>query len=329
MTVEPDQTATPRIGIQLPTTDGFGTGTADLRVSARSAEQAGFDSVWVGDHFSFNVPVIESVVAATVAAAVTDTIRIGFGVLLPAMRHPGWLAKQLSSLQAVSGDRVILGVGVGGEFPDEWAAVGVPIEERAARTDAFLRAAPSLLGGQPTVLGPPWDAVVPPLLPNGSLPELWVGGRSDAALRRAVRNGAGWLGVWMDEPEIRRRRERLRVLAEESGTATPPVGCSVMLHVDEHEDRAHREMADYMEAIYRLPYDRLRPFTIAGNEDVAVARLCALVDAGVENIVLLPAAREPETVIEPLAAIARRVKTIVSAQRTRTVEPALPGRRHD
>ncbi len=296
------------IGIQLPATDGFGTGCPDLKAAARAAEQASFDSVWVGDHFSFHVPVVESIVAASIAAAVTDRVKIGFGVLLPAMRHPGWLAKQLSSLQALSGGRLLLGIGIGGEFPEEWQAVGVPLRERAERTDAFLAAVPSLLRGTTTYLGQPWNVAIPPLLPTGELPPLWVGGRSDAALRRAVRFGAGWLGVWLDEDGIRARVDRLRTLATDRGTLPPPIGHSVMLHVNDDEALAHREMATYMETIYRLPYERLRPYTIAGDEDTVVTRLEALLAAGVDHLVLLPTGRTPTQTIEQLAVVAGRLR---------------------
>lgn len=308
MTADTVRTEHVSIGIQLPTTDGFGAGCADIGAAARAAETAAFDSVWVGDHFSFHAPVIESIVAATVAVATTRVIKVGFGVLLPAMRHPGWLAKQLSSLQAVSRDRLVLGIGVGGEFPAEWAAVGVPQRERGTRTDAFLDALPSLLGGITTRLGPPWNAVVPPLLPTGAMPEVWVGGRSDAALRRAVRFGAGWLGVWMGERQIRRRIERLRALAEESGAATPPVGCSVLVHIDADEERGHHEMASFMQSIYRLPYERLRPFTVTGDEQAAAGRLRSLIDAGVVNLVLLPTGRDPAERTDQLSRVAARLR---------------------
>ena len=102
----------PEVGIQLPTIDPSRNSAQDLKAAAMLAEELGFDSVWVGDHLTFNAPVVEAFVAATLAATVTSRIQVGFGVLVAALRSPAWLAKQISSLQVVSGGRVDLGIGI-------------------------------------------------------------------------------------------------------------------------------------------------------------------------------------------------------------------------
>lgn len=296
------------IGVQLPATDGFGTGEITLVAAAQAAEQAGFDSVWVGDHFSFNVPVIESVVAATAAACSTTRVGIGFGVLLPALRHPGWLAKQLSSLQAMSRDRVVLGVGVGGEFPAEWQALGVPVSERGRRTDAFLDAVPDLLSGRAAAIGDPWNLHIPPLLPCGGVPPLWIGGRSDAALRRAVRYRAGWLAIWLTESELQARMQQLAALASAASVAPPPVGYVALVHVGDRVDTAHAAMAEYMQAIYRIPYERLRPYAMAGPSEALLPRLRRLAELGLQQLILIPAHRDPLVAIDALGEVARLIK---------------------
>lgn len=309
----PDATGQARqldVGVQLPTTDGLGVGYEDLRPVAKLAEELQFESVWVGDHFSFNAPVVESIVAATTVAAVTERIRIGFGVLIPALRHPGWVAKQLSSLQVVSSNRVILGVGVGGEFPAEWDAVGVPISERGARTNAFLDSMPGLVSGQTVELGEPWNATVPPLTPHGTVPELWVGGRNDVALRRAIIYGAGWLTVWMHERQIRERIARLGELALEMGLPVPRVGGSFLLHVADNAEDAHAQMAAFMEPIYRIDYEKLRPFAIAGTEAEVVLRLQSLAAAGIGRIVMIPALPNLMEGLPALARVAERLREL-------------------
>jgi hypothetical protein len=179
-----ETTGRPRVGVLLPTVDGFRAGAWDIRSFARRAEDLGFDSLWVADHLVFDAPILESVVAAATAAAVTERITIGFGVMQVALRHPAWTAKQLAALQVVSGNGIEFGVGVGANFSAEWSAVGVPVRERAGRTDAFLAALPSLLAGESTALPGPWSTVVPPLTPPAALPPQWIGGRVDATLRR-------------------------------------------------------------------------------------------------------------------------------------------------
>ena len=127
---------------------------ADLSAVARHVEDAGLDGVFVGDHLAAAVPHADSTLALAVAAAATTRIRIGFGVMVLALRHPAWAAKQLASLQQLSGNRVILGVGLGGAVHGTaaWDAVGVPFQERGARTDAALGILRGLISGEPTEL---------------------------------------------------------------------------------------------------------------------------------------------------------------------------------
>lgn len=296
------------VGVQLPTVDGFGTGYQDLRAVARAAEEAGLDSVWVGDHFSFRAPVVESFIAAATVAAVTDRIDIGFGVLIAPLRHPGWLAKQVSSLQVVSGGRVILGLGVGGEFPGEWAALGVPVSERGKRIEATLHALPGLLSGQTADLSAPWDATIPPLTPCHGMPRLWIGGRTEAALERAVRHRAGWLGVWLDPPALARRVRQLQDIAARLQRPDPPVAVEVLVHITDTSDRGERAMADFMESIYGIPFERLARFCVGGTEQAVAERLMQLVAEGLDTIVLIPAVRNSLGTLPALGRIAAQLR---------------------
>ncbi|MEO6858313.1 MAG: LLM class flavin-dependent oxidoreductase [Solirubrobacteraceae bacterium] len=125
---------TPRIvssvvgcGVLLPTFDPFRTGEIPLLEGARRAEALGFDSAWVGDHLACPAPNLDGPTSLAVAAAVTTEIELGFSILLLGMRKLAWTAKQLITLQALSAGRLSIGVGVGGEFPQEFAAAGVPV----------------------------------------------------------------------------------------------------------------------------------------------------------------------------------------------------------
>jgi alkanesulfonate monooxygenase SsuD/methylene tetrahydromethanopterin reductase-like flavin-dependent oxidoreductase (luciferase family) len=305
-------TAPVSVGVQLPTTDGFGVGYRDLREVGRAAEDAGLDSAWIGDHFSFTSPVVESMIAAATVAAATEHLRIGFGVLVAPLRHPGWLAKQISSLQVVSGNRVILGLGVGGEFAAEWEALGVPVSERRQRIETTLDALRDLLSGRPAQLGPPFDARVPPLTPHGEVPPLWVGGRRDAALERAVRHGTGWIGVWMDPPTLRARVKRLREIAAQHGRATPPVGAEVLVHVTDAADQGRSHMSEFMQQIYGIPYERLKRYCIGGDEETVTARLSAVCADGLQTVVLIPAVHDTIEALPALGRIAERLRSLTT-----------------
>ena len=108
-----------------------------LRLAPRM-EAAGFDSIWVGDHVSFYIPLLESLTALTFVSAITERVRLGTSVYLLPLRHPTPVAKITSTLDLLSGGRLTLGVGVGGEFPPEYEACGIPLEERGARIDEAI-----------------------------------------------------------------------------------------------------------------------------------------------------------------------------------------------
>jgi alkanesulfonate monooxygenase SsuD/methylene tetrahydromethanopterin reductase-like flavin-dependent oxidoreductase (luciferase family) len=280
---------TPQIGVMLPISDPVGNGPADIAAAARHLEAAGVDAVWAGDHLAFHTPIVESSIALATAAAVTSHVRLGFGVLLLALRPAAWAAKQISSLQVVSGRRLVLGVGVGGENRAEWAAAGVPLWQRAARTDAVLSVLPDLLSGRSVQIPQPCGEFVPALLPCAGMPPLWVGGRSDAALRRAARFGDGWLGMWADESRIRRAGEQLRCMAEEAGRARPLTGLLVFVHVGDGE-RGSNEPAEFIGRQYRIPYEKVERYVITGSVDQVAERLAGLAVGGVDEFVLFPAA---------------------------------------
>ena len=100
---------------------------------ARRVEASGFDSIWVGDHISFYVPILESLTLLSFVAGVTERVRLGSGVYLLPLRHPTITAKVAATLDVLSGGRLDLGVGVGGEFPPEFEASGVPVWFRTAQ----------------------------------------------------------------------------------------------------------------------------------------------------------------------------------------------------
>jgi probable F420-dependent oxidoreductase len=210
---------------------------------ATLAEQAGFESLWVGDHIALPAdlggehPRLEAVVAATYLAAVTSRVGIGIGVIVLPQRQPVLLAKQLSSVDVLSRGRLILGIGVGYVEP-EFRALGVSLADRGARTDEYLAVmrtlwtepAPSFEGRFVSFDGvhqqpPPRQRPHPPIV---------VGGNSPAAFRRAVATGNGWYGVYLDVEQtaealaglrkVEARHDRPAGLGDLEITITPPPG---------------------------------------------------------------------------------------------------------
>ena len=185
-----------------------------------AAEQAGFESLWVGDHIALppslpgaKEPRLEALSALFYMAATTSTVRLAAGVLVIPQRHPVLLAKQLTSLDVLSKGRLIVGVGVG-HVEGELAALGVPMSERGRRTDESLARMQELWMS-------PWrsqadhdDVVQHPAPVQQPHPPIVVGGHSDAALARAARFATGWFGWLTSVDQTLELIQQLRDLSE-------------------------------------------------------------------------------------------------------------------
>lgn len=298
----------PGVGVLLPTLDPLREGFPPLIASAVRAEGLGFDSIWVGDHLVFHCPYREAFATLSAAAAVTSRVAVGTGVLQSAMRPLAWTAKQVSTMQELHGDRMLLGVGLGGENPEEWAASGCKLEGRAARLDRHVAALKAATSGRAFDL----DGVqVPALLPHGSAPPLWVGGRADAALRRAARHADGYLGLWLDGPRVASARRRLDELAEAENRPAVAVGINVVVCVAASRSQAAEQADRYLRGVFASPLDRLERWVAVGEAGEVVERLQALREAGATDLVLLPGAPSSgyEDQLEKLAGVRQTLLT--------------------
>lgn len=291
-----------RLGINLPTFDPLLVGGPPRFVqAAQLVEESRFDAVWVGDHLQMPAPVYDATVALSAVAATTTRVKLGFGVMLLGLRQPAWVAKQLTTIDALAPGRLLLGVGVGGEFPDEFAAAGRDVKRRGRLLDEALAELPDWLQGRST----------PALAPRiSALPPIWVGGRSDAALQRAARVGDGWLSTWMSPERIREQGEALAELARAAGRPRPKLGLAVSVYVDANEGRAREAAEDYTQAMYGIGFDRVAKYTPIGSAERIAEQLAAYAAAGVEEFVLTPLTGEPLTQIPRLD----EVREIISRQ---------------
>jgi len=185
---------------------------------ARAAEAAGFESVWTGEHVVLpdpqappspvppDHPMLDPAVALAFLAAHTSQLRLGTGIVILPQRNPVVLAKELASLDVVSGGRLVVGVGAGYLRP-EFEAVGARFEDRGARTDEYIDAMralwtqPSPRFAGRTVRFAGIDAQPRPV--QRPHPPIVVGGLSPAAHRRAVTRGDGWYGFARDLDAVR------------------------------------------------------------------------------------------------------------------------------
>jgi probable F420-dependent oxidoreductase len=192
-----------RLGIHLPQI-GRKASPDGIKRAAAQAESLGFADVWTSEHIITPAgamyppsPIFyDPVLALTWAAAFTTRVGLGTSVLVLPMRHPLPLAKELATLQNLSGGRLILGAGVGW-LEAEFAALGVPFNERGRRTDEGIAMMRAVWGDDPVSFEARW---IPAeidnmrMMPKPAKPiPIWIGGTSDAALKRAARHD-GWHG---------------------------------------------------------------------------------------------------------------------------------------
>ena len=203
------------LGVILP---NFGRDStpAAIRRTAEAAEELGLDSVWATEHIIVGPEAVEPygrvydpLVVLGWIAGLTERIALGTSIVLVPLHHPIRLAKEVATLQELSGGRVRLGVGVGWH-EDEFRFMGVQFQGRDRRADEALRLMRALWSGERTFHGEHWsfeNATFAPLPERH--PQLWVGGRSEPALRRARELGEVWhpsRGVGPDD--VRRVKER-------------------------------------------------------------------------------------------------------------------------
>src|SRR5580692_6600485 len=181
----------PAEGPWLPTID-------EMQTLVSQIDRCGYDSIWVADHIWYPAAILDPLLQLAQAAVVSRRLLLGTAVYLLPLRHPVPVAKQVSTLDHLSEGRLIFGVGVGGEFPKEYEACGVPIRERGARLSEAMPMLRQLFTGTPvTHQGRHYASFTEvPLQPparQADGPPIWCGGRSDAALARAGRLGDGWI----------------------------------------------------------------------------------------------------------------------------------------
>jgi len=254
------------------------------------AEETGMTTLAVGDHLAFALPIDDSLMGLAMAATLSDKLTIATSVYLLPLRHPGLVAKQTISLARMAPGRFIFGVGVGGEFPGEFAFAGVPHGERGARLNEGIEVVRKLWSGEPVAhegrfYSFPETQLRPPPEPAGG-PPIWVGGRSDAAFRRAGVLCDGWISYVVTPEQYRDGLAEIARHYSASGRDLASYGTAHLLFVrlgDSYEaafDAANALLSER----YAMDFSRAtkRYVALGAPEDVA-AKLSAFYAAGVRH----------------------------------------------
>jgi len=277
-----------------------------LRV-ARESERLGFDAVYMSGHVlgEPGATVLDPMTTLAAVAGGTETIGVATSVLLLPHYNPVLLANEAASLDVISQGRFTLAIGVGWAEP-EFDALGVPFGERGARADDALEAMRALWSERPASYQGRFtqfdDALLgtPPHTPGG--PPLWVGGHSDAAIKRALRFAAAWHCTGMTPDEVAEARERIARIGEQVG-----------------RDPETLELTSIHFAI--PPNAKHNGFSfghVLGGEqptaDAVVQHIGELAEQGISRInLLLPLT--PETLLDGIAWVAEEVMPQVAAAR--------------
>lgn len=258
---------------------------SELRDYALRAEGAGASAIAAGDHMNWYNPTLECITTLGFLASVTELPLFSHVVVAP-LRQPFLLAKQSATLAALAPGGYALGIGVGGEHPDEFSAAGVAVSERGGRTDEILEIISGLKKGQVDHDGKYYNvgkANLDPRPPFGII----VGGRAEKALTRTVKYGDAWAGAWVRPERLARSVERLGELSEESGRSEPPV---VLVHVrvtmGKDEASAWDEASTFLSAHYNTDPGPMRAHTLCGDADQVTSGLLEFKEAGAAEIVV-------------------------------------------
>ncbi len=254
------------------------------------AEATGMTTLAVGDHLAFALPIDDSLLGLAMAATLSRKLTVATSVYLLALRHPGLVAKQAITLSRMAPGRFIFGVGVGGEFPGEFAFAGVPHNERGARLDEGIDVVRKLWSGEPVAhtgrfYSFPETQLRPGPEPAGG-PPIWVGGRSPAAYRRAAQRCDGWISYVVTPDQYREGLQEIARQYAVSGRNLSTYGTAHLLFVrlGESYEAAFERANALLSERYAMDFSRAtkRYAALGAPQDVA-ATLSAFYAAGVRH----------------------------------------------
>jgi probable F420-dependent oxidoreductase len=300
--------------------DGITFGAAALPEPEREwiaeAEELPIDSIWQGGHVLPPAQTGEAITRLALMTAWTERVQVGTSVLLLPLYNPVLVAKQLADLDSRSGGRIAVGVGVGGEFPSEFEALGIPLKERGARTDEAMQVLRTLWSGETVSHHGRFfnfdDVKLRPVAADRSAvhamqsggPPLSVSGRKDVAMRRAARHGDGWMPYLVSPSAYARSVTTIREAAGEIDRDMHRFEWMIYLYtsIRQKGDDARDDVVAFLGDAYGTDAGpKLERIAPAGTPAEVAVRFQEYVDAGVRRFIISPAAHENTLEIIKLA----------------------------
>ena len=260
----------------------------------QAVEELGFDSIWTGEHIVFHRPILDAVPVLAGIAAITKRILLGPAAITVTLRHPTMLAKELATLDIISGGRLVVVAGTGGDFPKEFEACDVPMERRGRRTwetveimRRYWTEERFSYEGELFRLEDVW--MEPKPVQSGG-PPIWLAGRSEAAITRAARLGDGYMPYMYTPARCAESFDEVRAKADEAGSPLRDgFTWSAFVYLSVHESRERARELGIRDLSWRYGKDFtpwIDKYCVYGTPDECATSLRAFVDAGVEHLAL-------------------------------------------
>lgn len=274
----------------------FGTtlrGTSGIAEFAQNVEELGFDILGCGEHVMFHTPVANTFISLSVAAGATRRLKLLSSIVLLPLYPAALAAKMGAALDVASNGRYMFGVGIGGEFPKEFEACGVPVKQRGTRTNEALEVITKLwteekvsFQGRFTTLNEVTIAPAPAQKPH---PPIWVAGRQESAMKRTAKYANGWLPYMFTPEQLHASIETIKRYGEEYGRDMSDFTPGVFIFTSAHTngDTGRQLCIDQLSRQYNQDFTKLVPrYALAGTPEDCRKRLQEYVDAGARTVIL-------------------------------------------
>jgi alkanesulfonate monooxygenase SsuD/methylene tetrahydromethanopterin reductase-like flavin-dependent oxidoreductase (luciferase family) len=278
---------------------------------------SGLDHVCVNDHVSFFVGVgADALIDATAMLTRYPDLPCYVALYLLPLRHPVLVARQLASIAEHAPGRLTFGVGIGGEDPHEFEICGVDPSTRGRRMDESLQMLRALSDGKPVTFDGEFfqvrGAQIAPA-PSSPIP-ITVGGRSEAAVRRAGRFGDGWLGIWVSPQRFGSVVDQ--VAAHAGRVGRDPSGFEHAINVwcgfGASREAARAPLATGMQTFYQMPFEPFERYSPYGTPEDIAEFLRPYIDAGCSVFNVIPCADDHETAVSGVAELRRMLGAVAS-----------------
>jgi probable F420-dependent oxidoreductase len=280
-------------------------------------EELEFDSLWFSDRVISTAPTLGSYSALAAVAARTRRLKFGSAVMVLPTRHPVEVAKEIATIDMLSGGRMLPAFGLGTDDEREYEAAGIAKSERAGRTDEAVGILRRLWTEDHVSHAGRYyrltDVTISPK-PAQTCPPIWFGGRSGPAYRRAGRLGDGWMASNITPSEVQEGIREIQAAANEAGRFFEPDHYGVIVNFRIAGNRASAQEGMVTGLVRRRPDAQPDEYCALGTPDDCIAMIRRYIDAGASKFVMRPACT-PEEIDAQIDILARNVVPDIEATR--------------